>query len=157
MFSISLTQEQANQLLFELKVLAEKYDLKISANSINKLELNTKNKDKLVMTCTYRTKMNMHINIHEKSTGISLIRLNLDNKFHKNLNGEIIRNYRVNIFDLSEYCPKKGHFAYMKAYKLPYKKLNRPTNFVFAIMEVLNFTNTDFYEKLKVEMEENTI
>lgn len=154
MLSISLTQEQANKLLFELKKLIQKYDLKISGNSTNKVELITKNKNKLIMTCTYRNRMNMHINIHDDSTGISLIRMNLDSKFHKNWNGEIVRNYRINIFDLSEYHPEQGHFSYMKAYKLPYKELNKPTDFISAIIEILNFTNTEFDKKLKIEMEE---
>ena len=42
MYQLLLTQKQANKLLFELKELAQRYNLIISRNSINQLKLKTK-------------------------------------------------------------------------------------------------------------------
>lgn len=53
MYQLLLTQKQANKLLFELKELAQRYNLIISRNSINQLKLKTKDARNLVLTCTY--------------------------------------------------------------------------------------------------------
>ncbi|EFG54873.1 hypothetical protein C5L18_001242 [Lactobacillus amylolyticus] len=42
MYQLLLTQKQANKLLFELKELAQRYNLIISRNSINQLKLKTR-------------------------------------------------------------------------------------------------------------------
>lgn len=154
MNQILLTQKQAETLLFELKALAKKYKLEISRNTINKLKLKTKNNRNLVLTCTYRNSYNSHLNIHDSISGLSLIRINMDNKFHKNLDGEIVRGNRINLYDEKEYKPEQGHFSYMRAYKLPYLQFEENLSYQEAIQKLLAFTNAEYENKLIIEGDE---
>lgn len=108
----------------------------------------------LVLTCTYYDKFNSHINLHDAKTGLSLIRINLDNKFHKNLNGTIVKGPRVNIYDINEFSPSKRHFSYMKCYSLPYLIFDDSIDCVESLIKNLEFTNTKYGSDLQLRLKE---
>lgn len=86
------------------------------------------------------------------------MRLNLNNSFHKNSNGERIRGNRVNLFSEEEFLSREDNI-YMKAYRLPYKNIfTEPSSFLDALHQMLTYTNVKNYDKnLSISIQEELI
>lgn len=146
---LAINQKQADKLIKLIKKLSKKYKLDLKDGETYALNLKSKNsKRKFKIFIQYAVK-NYHINFWDEQTRLSLVRFNLNDSFHKNADGKIIRGNRVNLFCEDEFNQRDDD-QYMRAYSLPYKNiLKNPSSFTEALEEMLKYTNViDYKDKL---------
>ncbi|TXN99473.1 hypothetical protein FV119_14020 [Staphylococcus aureus] len=80
-----------------------------------------------------------------------MLRLNLNDGFHKNSNNEKIRGNRINIFSVKEFIQKADGVTHMKAYPLPYKIFEDSSDFVKQLFTLLEYTKTNHNDNIKIE------
>lgn len=78
-----------------------------------------------------------------KYNNYCLLRINLSDGFHRNSDGIKVTGNRINIFSEEEYYYKADGKTHMKAYKLPYKNIENTDDFLKALSDILDYTNTD--------------
>lgn len=155
MSSLLLTQKEADELIKLFKELVESYSATLVEGSRGTIPIRSNVTGRRFRLDYYYAKQNVHINFNDIKTNLSLVRLNLNNSFHKNSNGERVRGNRVNLFSEKEYLSRDDG-QYMKAYKLPYKNLiTNPTNFMDALHQILAYTNVKNYDtQLNISIQE---
>lgn len=84
---------------------------------------------------------NIHINMIDYKTRSTLVRINLDSSFHNNSDGKI-RGHRVEIFSEQEFREKADGFTHVRAYPLPFDTIKDTDDFMSALTELLDYTNT---------------
>ena len=91
------------------------------------------------------------MNFRETQYNTCLLRINLNDGFHKNSNNDIVRGNRINIFSEKEYKNKNDLSTHMVAYPLPYKIFEDSSDFVKQLFSVLRYTNTNHNDKIYIE------
>ncbi|WP_245342012.1 hypothetical protein [Staphylococcus sp. GDX8P80P] len=91
------------------------------------------------------------INYRETIHNLSLIRLNLNNNFHKNANNKRAFGNRINIYSEKEFEKKGDGYTYMIAYPLPYKLFEDTLDFVQQLYTMLKYTNTRYDDKIIID------
>lgn len=86
---------------------------------------------------------NIHLNFADARTHHTLVRINLDQKFHKNSDGHKVRGNRVEIFSAEEFIKKGDGYTHYKAYPLPFETIRNTNDFFEAIDDILNYTHTN--------------
>ena len=82
-----------------------------------------------------------------------MLRLNLNDGFHKNSNNEKIRGNRINIFLKNEFIQKADGVTHMKAYPLPYKIFEDSSDFVKQLFTLLGIYKTTHNDNIKIEIQ----
>ncbi len=90
------------------------------------------------------------LNFRECNYNYCIIRLNLNDGFHKNSNGTKVRGNRINLFSEEEFSLKNDGSTYMKAYSLPYSQFEDIRDFEVQLMKLLEYTTTDYHAKLNI-------
>ena len=93
---------------------------------------------------------NIHLNFYDAVTNHTLVRINLDSKFHKNSDGVIWGN-RVEIFSKDEFIAKNDGVTQIKAYSLPYKNFRNSNDFFDALEDIFNYTNVKDHRSITFE------
>lgn len=86
---------------------------------------------------------NIHLNFTDARTHHTLVRINLDQKFHKNSDGHKVRGNRVEIFSAEEFIKKGDGYTHYKAYPLPFETIRNTNDFFEAMDDILNYTHTN--------------
>ncbi|CCI82602.1 DUF6978 family protein [Lactobacillus hominis] len=143
---IALNQQEANHLISLIKTFLKKYVLELEDGSNGCLDLRAKENNRQFKLFYHFEKENCHLNFLDCDTKLNLVRFNLNNSFHKNANGDIIRGNRVNLFCEDEF-KQRNDGQYMRAYKLPYKDvIADPPTFLDALEEMLAYTHVKIKE-----------
>ncbi|RVU74120.1 hypothetical protein EJK20_04780 [Lactobacillus xujianguonis] len=82
-----------------------------------------------------------HLNFADSKTYLTLVRINIDEKFHKNSDG-IIRGNRIEIFSEDEFKAKGDGRTSYKAYSLPFEKIENTNDFFTIFENLLEYTHT---------------
>ncbi|CAM3085719.1 hypothetical protein SAMN04487792_1574 [Lactobacillus bombicola] len=147
---LALTDKQAQDLINLAKVILKKCDINLDTSPVGKILISSKS-GKHKFNLYYRYKLNdIHLNFTDDKTKLTLVRINLDTKFHKNADKEIIRGNRVELFSEKEYNQKNDGFTYWKAYKLPYKSFKKTDDFSDALNSLLTYANVVKSNKVNV-------
>lgn len=149
---LALTQQEADKLILLLKTFLKDHSINLKDGDNLKLDIKSTSKKRKFKLFIHYEYSNYHLNFMDVSTKINLIRINLNNSFHKNADGQIIRGDRVNLFCEEEFNQRQDG-QYMRAYSLPYKNIIKdPKTFPEALDEMLNYINIDRTQhKLKLE------
>ena len=150
MEKLNLTDKEASQLITMFKHLMDKKKIQLhdGDKGILKIEsdildINTKNHHKFKMDYMYAID-NIHIQLRDCTTDYTLVRLNLDQSFHKNSDGNYVRGNRIEIFSEKEFNEKLKRNGdartHVRAYPLPYKNFRNTNDFVLAITDFFNYT-----------------
>ncbi|WP_052000088.1 DUF6978 family protein [Schleiferilactobacillus shenzhenensis] len=91
---------------------------------------------------------NIHLNFMDNRTKNTLVRINLDTKFHVNSDGKV-SGHRVELFSAEEFEKKHDGVTQVKAYPLPYDGLRDCDNFLDALSELLAYTHTQKQNELR--------
>ncbi|WP_241519763.1 DUF6978 family protein, partial [Staphylococcus felis] len=91
------------------------------------------------------------LNFRELQYNTYLLRINLNDGFHKNSNNQIVRGNRINIFSEVEYKSKNDSSTYMVAYPLPYKIFEDSSDFTKQLFTVLRYTKTNHNDNIYIE------
>lgn len=97
------------------------------------------------------------INFREGIHNINLIRININNSFHRNADQERISGPRINVFSEKEYFAKGDGTTYMKSHPLPYKSIDYLDNFIQLLEDTLEYLNTEYKELLELNIQTELI
>lgn len=140
---LALSQKEADNLISLFKTFLKDYSIDLKDGDNIKLDIISKSDKRKYKLYIHYELNNYHLNFADISTKINLIRINLNDSFHKNADGNIIRGNRVNLFCEEEFNARQDG-QYMRAYPLPYKDLIKdPKDFGEAVDEMLNYTHVD--------------
>lgn len=73
----------------------------------------------------------------------TLIRINLDDNFHKNADGTMVRGHRVNIFSTEEFKLKNDGLTHYRSYPLPFESIRNTSDFFLALNDLFGYTHTE--------------
>ncbi|CAJ2231444.1 DUF6978 family protein [Companilactobacillus paralimentarius] len=142
MDSLKLTDAEAKRLISLLKITLTKQKFILNDGLRGKIKISGKlnNKDHYFFLNFMYAKDNIHLNFSDAVTNYTLVRINLDSRFHKNSDGKVYGN-RVEIFSETEYLAKNDGSTQIKAYPLPYKDFRNSNDFFDALEDIFNYTN----------------
>ena len=78
---LQLTQQEANQLILELKELTKKINGTIEEGAKGTIPIKSKNDNRKFKIAYFYSLNNIHINFYDVKTGLSLVRINLNQSF----------------------------------------------------------------------------
>ena len=133
-----LTDEEAQRLLNILKVILEKHNktIKEDEKTHGNIQIQSTSGEKFILSYKYSLRSKV-FNFREIRYNHTLFRINLNNNFHKNADGEIIRGNRINIFSEQEYLDKNDGQTHYKAYPLPYENIKNTDDFITMLDSIL--------------------
>ena len=148
---LKLTDKEAKDLLFLSKEILERYNIKLEENCKGEINITSpKVPTKFILNYFIRPGK-ATLNFRETQYNTCLLRINLNDGFHKNSNNDIVRGNRINIFSEKEYKNKNDLSTHMVAYPLPYKIFEDSSDFVKQLFSVLRYTNTNHNDKIYIE------
>lgn len=146
MTELALSQLEADKLIALAKTFLKKYSANLTDGFSDHINIISKSTTRRFKLFYHYQKKNCHLNFMDCDTNLNLVRINLNDSFHKNADGTYIRGNRVNLFCEDEYSQREDG-QYMRAYKLPYKNLiKNPKDFLEALDELLKYTNVKDYK-----------
>lgn len=150
MKELQISEDEANNLIFLLKRVIEEHNGELNEGSVG--EIYIIGSGDYTFTLNYRfSRRKTSFNLRENKYNYNLLRINLNNGFHKNANGEKVFGNRINVFSTEEYILKKDGTTYMRAFPLPYESIENTDDFFEALENLLSYTNTNNTDKIKVQ------
>ena len=139
---LELTDKEAQKFITIIKKILKKYNIDLSKKNYGTISIYSET-IKREFVLNYMAKIGeVHLNFADAKTHLTLVRINLDNRFHKNSDG-IVRGHRVEIFSEAEFSAKNDGRTQYKAYPLPYKSIKDTDSFYEALESILKYTNTN--------------
>lgn len=148
--SIQLTDTDVQNLINLTKTLLRKHDINLSTDSRGILPIaSTVSPDQFCLDYFIRPGR-ASLNFRELTYNYSIVRINLNESFHKNADNTIVEGNRLNLFSTDEYHAKGDSKTYMKAFPLPHLEFLNYPDIGMHLLELLDYTNTDYNNKLTV-------
>lgn len=153
-----LTDKEAQDLLSILKVIFEKHNkiIKEDEHTSGDIKIQSTTGEKFILSYKYSLRSKV-FNFREVRYNHTLFRININNNFHKNADGEIVRGNRINIFSEQEYIDKNDGYTHYKAFSLPYENIKNTDDFIIILDSILKFSNTDKNDNLSIQIQRNLI
>ncbi|HDA7246564.1 TPA: hypothetical protein O5T53_002959, partial [Staphylococcus aureus] len=134
---LKLNDEDLNYLVNISKEILEQYNIKLDETCKGDINITSCNSEYFFTLSYFLKPGKATINFRECRYNYSLLRLNLNDGFHKNSNNEKIRGNRINIFSENEFIQKADGATHMKAYPLPYNIFDDSSDFVKQLFTLL--------------------
>ncbi|HDG5520475.1 TPA: hypothetical protein PF253_000847 [Staphylococcus aureus] len=149
---LKLNDEDLNYLVNLSKEILEQYNIKLDETCKGDINITSCNSEYFFTLSYFLKPGKATINFRECRYNYSLLRLNLNDGFHKNSNNEKIRGNRINIFSEKEFIQKADGATHMKAYPLPYNIFDDSSDFVKQLFTLLEYTKTTNHnDNIKIE------
>ncbi|HCX3221094.1 hypothetical protein ACEY4Y_12460 [Staphylococcus aureus] len=148
---LKLNDEDLNYLVNLSKEILEQYNIKLDETCKGDINITSCNSEYFFTLSYFLKPGKATINFIECRYNYSLLRLNLNDGFHKNSNNEKIRGNRINIFSEKEFIQKADGATHMKAYPLPYNIFDDSSDFVKQLFTLLEYTKTNHNDNIKIE------
>ncbi|HAZ5316922.1 TPA: hypothetical protein J8C36_002796, partial [Staphylococcus aureus] len=148
---LKLNDEDLNYLVNISKEILEQYNIKLDETCKGDINITSCNSEYFFTLSYFLKPGKATINFRECRYNYSLLRLNLNDGFHKNSNNEKIRGNRINIFSENEFIQKADGATHMKAYPLPYNIFDDSSDFVKQLFTLLEYTKTNHNDNIKIE------
>lgn len=139
MRELLIDDNQANELIKLMKRVLEKHNKTLLNNARGEIVLIGDNQEKFILNYFYSHHSKV-IHLREGKNNYTLLRINLNNKFHKNANREIIQGNRINVFSEEEYYEKGDGKTHYKCYPLPFDTISNSDDFMQVFKQLLDFT-----------------
>lgn len=156
MKELLLTDEEARYLIKLLKDVAKQHSHQLTNKSSGEIHIVGKEKQRFILNYFYSAN-NKVFHLRETEHNYTLLRVNLNNKFHKNANGDKIKGNRINIFSSEEYYLKSDEYTHYKAYPLPYETISNTDDFFQMLTNLLEYTNTQQNGKISINIQEDLL
>lgn len=147
MKDLLLSDYEANNLISIIKNIVTDHNKILTENSTGTIDIESKDGYKFILDYKY-SEINKVFNFREGKNNYTLIRININNNFHKNANGEKIYGNRVNIFSEEEFYEKNDGKTHYKCYKLPFGKIKNTDDFHKLLMYLCDHVNVINQEKI---------
>lgn len=118
--NLQLTDVEAKRLIKMLKDVLQAHEKTLHERDSGKFMLQSNQADgkrKFQVNYFYATD-DIHLNLIDYKTKHTLVRINLDSRFHNNSNRKVY-GHRIEIFSEQEFVKKNDGVTQVKAYKLP--------------------------------------
>ncbi|HCY8059881.1 TPA: hypothetical protein O1868_000665 [Staphylococcus aureus] len=148
---LKLNDEDLNYLVNLSKEILEQYNIKLDETCKGDINITSCNSEYFFTLSYFLKPGKATINFRECRYNYSLLRLNLNDGFHKNSNNEKIRGNRINIFSEKEFIQKADGATHMKAYPLPYNIFDDSSDFVKQLFTLLEYTKTNHNDNIKIK------
>jgi hypothetical protein len=139
---ISLSQSEADTLLASSKVLVRKVTGLLTDGDTGSIPIMSNSDSRKFILAYFYSLNNMHLQFYDEKTKLTLVRLNLNDSFHKNADGTIVTGNRVNLFSEQEFYDKNDGNTHTRAFPLPHGILTDTNDFLVALANLLNYTHT---------------
>lgn len=149
--SLNLTDADVNKLISLTKEVLKEYDIKLTDRAKGDIKIYSTTRDEHFILNYFVRPGSATLNFRETRYNLCLIRLNLNDRFHKNSDNTRIHGNRINIYSQKEFSLKADHSSYMVAHKLPYKGFEDSRNFMNQLFALLKYTNTVYDDKISIE------
>lgn len=149
---LNLTQAEADALIIEAKELIRTFTATLDEGSKGRIPIISISDGRKFTLAYFYTLKNMSLSFFDEKTKLTLVRINLNNSFHKNSDGNRVYGNRVNLFSEDEFYKKSDGFTHYKAYSLPVGVLSDTDDFLVALGNLLNYTHTKQDDKLKLSI-----
>lgn len=156
MKELLLTDIEAKDLIKIIKAIANKHNRTLTNRSSGTIDLVGKHDTRFILNYFYSTTSKV-FHLRETQHNYTLLRINLNNKFHKNANGEKVWGNRVNIFSEEEYYKKGDETTHYKAYPLPYEDILNTDDFLDMLDNLLDYTNVNNPENIAINIQEDLL
>lgn len=156
MKELLLSDQQAQSLIKLLKVVASKHHQTLTEPSKGTIDIVGQGDKRFILNYFYSATSKV-FQLRETEYNYTLIRINLNNKFHKNADGQKVWGNRINIFSEEEYYQKADDNTHYKAYPLPYETISDADDFLQILSELLDYTNTQTKDRLSINIQDNLL
>ncbi|AUV66353.1 hypothetical protein RO950_02540 [Staphylococcus haemolyticus] len=148
---LKLTDKEVIRLIELSKKVLMHYNIKVEDVGNGEIEINSNEGTERFILSYFIKPGKITINYRETIYNLSLVRLNLNNGFHKNANNERVFGNRINIYSEKEFEKKGDGSTYMIAHPLPYKSFEDTSDFVQQLYAMLKYTNTKYDDKIIID------
>ncbi|MBF7029744.1 DUF6978 family protein [Staphylococcus kloosii] len=148
---IILTDKEVEDLINLTKEIVERQDIKLTEECKGYINITSPISELSFILNYFIKPSKITINFRETKFNLCLLRINLNEGFHKNSNNEIVRGNRINIYSEEEYKKKNDGSTYMISYPLPYKIFENNSDFVSQLFTMLKYTNTNGHDNITIE------
>ncbi|MCZ0717868.1 DUF6978 family protein [Aerococcus kribbianus] len=150
MNELFINDAEANRLIKMLKTLFNEHGISIHENCEGEIPIKGSDSDYFLLN--YRiTPAKTVLNFRECRYNYSLLRININDSFHKNADGSRIHGPRINIFSEEEYYSKGDGVTYYKAHHLPYDSIPNTDDFYDVLTALLKYTNTNNITNITIQ------
>lgn len=156
MKKLLINDDQAYQLIKMIKTIAKNHNVVITNNSKGEIDIVGINNTRFILNYFYSDNSKV-FHLRETEHNYTLLRINLNNKFHKNANGERVWGNRINIFSEKEYYLKGDETTHYKTYPLPYESIKNSDDFLENLSNLLEFTNVNNPESASIKIQQDLL
>lgn len=148
--TIQLTESDVQTLIALTKKLLNKHDIDLSRPKRGKLPITSAHDQTQFCLDYFIRPGKTSLNFRELTYNYCIIRINLNDGFHKNADNTKVSGNRINIFSPSEYHDKGDAKTYMKAFPLPYLGFTDSSDPEVQLIQLLKYTQTHYKDKLVI-------
>ncbi|MFL2134621.1 DUF6978 family protein [Desemzia sp. FAM 24101] len=150
-----LTDAEAYDLIKLLKNVIKKHRKVITYPTNGTIQIKSFSDDQRKFELMYfLTETKKTFQFLDKTTNLTLLRINLNNGFHKNANGERFRGNRINIFSEEEFILKNDGHTHTKSYPLPYRSITNTTDVFVILKNILEYANIQNKEMIQLTVQD---
>ncbi|WP_228451360.1 DUF6978 family protein [Staphylococcus haemolyticus] len=149
--TLNLTDADVNTLINLSKEVLKQHNIKLTERAKGDIKISSTTSDEQFILNYFVRPGSVTLNFRETRYNLCLIRLNLNDRFHKNSDNTRVHGNRINIYSQKEFSLKADHSSYMVAHKLPYKCFEDSRNFMNQLFTLLKYTNTVYDDKIFIE------
>lgn len=150
MKDLQITDQEAQRLTLMMKRIIENHDIILAEGAIGEIFIVGSGNYEFKLNYRY-TKRKKVFNFREAKYDYNLIRINLNDSFHKNADGQKIWGNRINIFSTQEYFQKADGTTYMRSFPLPFETIRNTEDFFEVLTDLLSYTNTDNVDNINMQ------
>jgi hypothetical protein len=149
---LQLTQSQADEMTKWIKHFLKRYSAVLFENASGKIQLQAANGHTFQL-CYLFADGNNHLQFMDLRTKLTLARVNLNDSFHKNADGSIIRGNRINVFSADEYYAKADGITHTRCFALPYAGIQDSDDFFQVLHDLLDYERVSNPSQLNLRVD----
>ncbi len=142
MKQLLMDDSEANRLIKSIKMVLKKHNKTLIDNVRDQITLQGPGDTKFILNYHFQEHKKI-IHLRETKYNYTLLRINLNNSFHKNADGEKIYGNRINIFSEAEFKAKADGNTHYKCFKLPFDNISDSNDFLLVFFELLGYANVN--------------
>lgn len=148
---LKLNDEDFYYLLNLSKEILEQYNIKLDDTCKGDINIMSSNTEYCFILSYFLKPGKATLNFRECRYNHCLLRINLNDGFHKNSNNVKIKGNRINIFSEKEFKEKDDGKTYMVVYPSPYKLFEDSSDFIKQLFTLLKYTKTNHNDNIKIK------
>ncbi|AMB93287.1 hypothetical protein QP248_02835 [Aerococcus sp. UMB8608] len=150
MKQLQINDQDAQRLIKMLKNIFDDHNIDLSVQPEGVIKIEGSGDISFILDYKYAASKTS-FNFRETKYNYTLLRINLNDNFHKNADGTRVSGPRINVFSEKEFEDKGDNHTHYKAYPLPYDTIPKSNDFYEVLIELLKYTNTNNSDKISFQ------